>query len=92
MHDDDDQPTERRHDWRQGLSETQADAFYARNVDSSTKAAREDNDAAACLRCLWWATQDSEHGQCRRNPPADNGWPETQPFDWCGEWRPYPPY
>ena len=47
-----------------------------------------------CDCCRFWKPMDdedgSELGQCRRFPPAYEGWPMTTAGDWCGELVPNP--
>jgi hypothetical protein len=42
-----------------------------------------------CERCRHWRALTDEDGtrlgQCRRFPPAYEGWPMSMPDDWCGE-------
>jgi hypothetical protein len=45
---------------------------------------------SVCSQCRWWQEVQDEDGTrlglCRRQPPAYEGWPVTQPQDWCGEY------
>ena len=42
-----------------------------------------------CANCQWFepAAPDSLLGSCRRvAPSSSDGFPNTRPIDWCGDW------
>jgi hypothetical protein len=41
-----------------------------------------------CENCRYWYRTSNNHGECRRNPPDEYGWPGTVSADaWCGEYQ-----
>lgn len=52
---------------------------------------REYSATALCRKCKFWVLVDNQDGeqlgQCRRFPPAYEGWAMTRQDDWCGEWQ-----
>jgi hypothetical protein len=40
---------------------------------------------ACCGTCRWWEANDPIG--CRRYAPDIEGWPHTEPEDYCGEWE-----
>lgn len=50
--------------------------------------ALNDDKFPTCLRCAHFYVLEevnSEHGECRRNPPTENGWPAINCMEYCGE-------
>lgn len=49
----------------------------------------QQSETVRCRLCRFWEARRDEDGillgLCRRAPPAYEGWPVTQPDDWCGE-------
>ncbi len=55
---------------------------------------------AACGKCVYWNSQDSAKGECRRHAPQtvvfkvdekvqyESTFPTTKAEDWCGDFEP----
>ena len=45
------------------------------------------NTVEACLNCHYFKPRKSHVGQCRRRPPTENGFPNVDDREWCGEYH-----
>lgn len=55
---------------------------------------------AACGKCVFWKSEDSTKGECRRHAPQsvvftvheevkfESTFPNTRAEDWCGDYEP----
>lgn len=48
----------------------------------------QSSPSISCLACRYFGARiNTDGGLCHRNPPSSNGWPWTEPEDWCGEYQ-----